>query len=74
MAENIFDNMPGFGKKGAIEDCSICIAHDPGTVTITFNTASGESLLVLDPKHARIASDWLKSAADRAEEKAGEAA
>lgn len=59
---------PGFGQKGAIEDCSIHVQGDPGTVTVTFSHGDQRTLLVLGPDYARILSDWLAWGAKKAVE------
>jgi hypothetical protein len=59
-------DLPGIGPKDAIEDCSIGVQGSPGTVTVSFSTINGETLLVLDPAWADILADWLTEMAAKA--------
>lgn len=59
MADNITSITPGIGRRNAIEDCSIGVQADPGTVTVSFSHGETETLLVLDPFYARLLSEWL---------------
>ena len=60
--------LPGFGPEGGIQDCSVSMKADPGTVVMTFSHGDQRTLLVLDPSYARILSDWLAWGAKKAVE------
>lgn len=59
-------DLPGIGTKDAIEDCSMGVQGDPGTVTVTFSTINGETLLILDPVWAETLAEWLQAMAQKA--------